>query len=187
LTEQQIAAIKLDDLRDEISDLAAKSVIKHRNTHRPQRNIKRRCRKLVDQANACIEKTNDKKTFRIKEGKLEEYKKHMADAKELAKTLRGRQTRPFNSTLHFERTVTLRKTTRASLIAYGFLQKKGYSEIEDNPRWKRFERGECGHGEKPDWKQVNAIAFEHSLRTLEIDTLLAKKKLEEEIELWRGN
>lgn len=44
---------------------------------------------------------------------------------------------------------------RASLLAYGFLRGRSYSQIEADPRWRREQPDKRG----PDWTRVAALAF----------------------------
>lgn len=169
---------KTDELRDEIKINAAKSYIWRENTHRPQRNVKKRCRKLMEQANECLVKDTSG-IKRVKDGKLEEYKQLKTNANELAKTLRSKRIRPFNTKLHFERTVTLRKEQRSSLIAYGYIRGKQYSETEDRPRWKKYP-----DGLKPDKNRIRDLVSKY---TVEVDTYTIRQELLEKIEVWFGN
>lgn len=193
LSALQLQLLELDKLQNKIKLNIAESAILQHKIQKPQRTVRKRCRKLVDQANECLEKTPDVVDVngkvikpgkiikgKVKPGKLEEYKKLRADANELAKTLRTRRTRPFNTTMHFYRTVKLRANQRAAFIAYGYLRGKRYSEIETDPRWKRI----FPDRPQPNWNKVCDLIWEHSIQT---DREWRRENLMNQLKVWRGN
>jgi hypothetical protein len=82
--------------------------------------------------------------------------------------------------LHEHRVKVVSRETRASLLAYGFIRRKLYANIETDPRWKwNYDRPE------PDWKRVADIVFKFS--SLKSECVEVRHQLKEEIERWKGN
>jgi hypothetical protein len=83
--------------------------------------------------------------------------------------------------LAVHRTFDVGRESRAAYIAYGFIRGKRYSQVEMNPRWKypphdRYE---------PDWEHIKDIVSRFALVPGKSEVV--KKKLLDEIKIWKGN
>ena len=83
--------------------------------------------------------------------------------------------------------ILARREQRARFLAYGFLRSKRYSQIEENPRWKKAPYDK----EAPNWDKVAdfviAYGYINTNAVTASEYRTARKELLEQLRRWAGN